>query len=217
MENFKILCYYAVIACLPIFFTSCDSTERDWTNAKTLNSIMGYQKFIKKHPTGENTENAKIAVDSLKCIGILKTNNVDSLELFIKNHASSKYLIKYSSILDTIDWHIAIYSKDITKYRRYILKYPESNKIQQAKDSIWNIRWAPYKLYIAPSSIVIHSNGRRDIAGEAIAGFVVDEVTGTASMGPIPTGLTIEIWRNFTSKEKEKYSQIGLKIGRAHV
>ena len=198
------------------FFVSCNNPEKDWINAKMSNSITDYKYFIKKYPSSIYLVKAKDALDSLECIDMLKLNKANTLDQFLKNHAASNYLSRTPKILDSINWNIAIYSKDTLKYRKYINEHPNSSKIQQAEDSIWNIKWPPYKMYIDPASIIIYSHGKRTLIGRAFIGIVSDLETGKADIGPEPEPPYIIIWRNFTPKEKAEYGKRGLIPGVAY-
>jgi len=217
----KKLHLFIQLVIISIFLGGCNFSERDWQTAKVANSKIEYQKFLKKHPNSEYSNNAKIALDSLEFIDALRTESADSLELYVNNHPQSEFLTKYPEIVDSIDWNIAIFSLDIKKYRLYTFRHPKPQEIQVKLDNIWwNKRLASWDFIFDSSrqrSIIIHSNGKQSIAGETMVGFYTDEETGKGTMGPIPMGAKIEIWRNFTEKEKIKYSKFGVVPGIAYL
>jgi len=214
-KHFK-LNQFTFLFCFSLFLFSCNSVEKDWQKAELKNSKEEYRKFIRNHPSGTYTERSKIILDSFECKDILKEINSDTLELFLTKHVASIFLKKHPELLDSIDWHIAIYSKDTVKYRNYINKYPKSYNLQTALDSIWSLKWPPYHIVYGPHSIVIHSHGKQIVIGQSFVGLVEDEENGRAYVGPKPTGGVIDIWRNFTEKEKIKYSKIGILPGLAY-
>ena len=92
MKNFRISNHLVIVACLTFYLMSCNSLDKDWKDAQTANSTTAYQNFIKNHSSSDYADRAKSAIDSLEWIAILRTHNVDSLELFIKTNMESKFL-----------------------------------------------------------------------------------------------------------------------------
>lgn len=62
MKRGIILSHFAVFTFVIFLLMSCDSTEKDWTKAKSTNTISEYQNFLGKHPTGEYSTKAKTAI-----------------------------------------------------------------------------------------------------------------------------------------------------------
>ena len=133
MEKLKIQCYFVLIVCLPIFLTGCDSSEKDWKNAKTLNSKTEYQNFINKHPSSDYAVNAKYAIDSFSWLSALSDHNVDRLEHFLLKKDSNLFLVNNKFALDSIEFKIAFSSGNCEKLKMFISDYPNSNNKLKAE------------------------------------------------------------------------------------
>jgi hypothetical protein len=202
MENRIFFKQFAFITMLTTLLISCDTSEKDWNKAKLANSKTTYQEFIKKHSSSIFAESAQKAVDSLEWVAVLKTHNVDSLELFIKNHASSKFL-STTIAMDSLEWGIAYYSKDTSKLSSYIKKYPNSNNIQKAEDIIWEINWPPVKVEKA-NSLKLFIQGDSYSCGTEIYDQGSDGVIRYfGGMSP-----EIYIWRDFSKGVYEPTEEI---------
>jgi hypothetical protein len=216
MENRITLNQFAIFFGLVLIFISCDTTEKDWKNAKATNSVSEFQKFIKTHKESVYAVNAQNAVDSLEWIAILETHNADSLELFLKNHVSSKFLTTSPMALDSIEWNVAFYSRDTIKLREYYQKYPNSSNSKKVKELIWEIQWPPVKLKKV-RSIIIYSNGIYDLYGEMMysLGDASSGFTGIPKVYPFHQ--TVYIWYYFSKNEIKRANEIGLRPGYAYV
>ena len=207
----KLVTNFAFLVCLALLFQSCNDPVKDWNNAKQVNSIIGYKKFIKDHSSDGNTDKAKIAIDSLELIDCLKGHNPDSLIKYFKDHGSSNFLKNSLSAMDSLEWNIAFFSKDTAKLRTYSEKYPNSLNSAKAKELVWEIQWPPIKLEKVNSLRIWH-NGFKSCHGQWKQAMVVRE--GHMDFFG-PGSVLIDIFRDFVGYEKEA-KKSGLIIGVAY-
>jgi hypothetical protein len=214
MENRITLNQFAIFFGLVLIFISCDTAEKDWKNAKTVNSITEYQKFIKNHTESIYAVNAQNAVDSLEWVAILKLQNVDSLQLFINNHSSSKFLSTFKVAMDSLEWNLAFTSKDTVRLRKYSEKYPDNPNSKKVESLIWKIQWPPATNNFI-LMVLIWKDGYSDIFN-----LFERPVDKCAFSNGIPfdgfkmtDNHVVFIWRNFAPNELKKVNKLGLKTG----
>lgn len=191
-----------------ILMSSCNNLEKDWKKAQSKNSIDGYKDFVQKYSTSIYARKAQYVCDSLAWDSAIIMKKSFLLENLLKNYSTSDFLRYYKIPLDSLEWNIANFASDTVKLRNYIRKYPNSLYKIKAEENIWDLQWPPLDIFT--QSIIIHSKGGSVSGGNAYCGYSED------GLGMILLKPTVEIWRDFTPKEKQEFSKIGLIIGVAY-
>jgi len=56
----------ALAASLTVLLLACSSTEADWQQANSANTVAAYQDFLKQHPNGQHADEARNRIRSLE-------------------------------------------------------------------------------------------------------------------------------------------------------
>lgn len=97
-----------------------------WETAVKENSVDGYLKYIKKHPSGIHFDDAQEGLMKLKQNEVLiweelkKSENTSELRGFINQYSSSPYMSLVEARLDSLSWIASLKTNTAESYYEYI-------------------------------------------------------------------------------------------------
>jgi|GEM_PF-4737532 hypothetical protein len=117
------------------------ATEReDYKNAKTKNSVAGWESYLKLYPNMIYAKSAKVVLDSLLFLEAKQNfDNPTILESLKKRCRTISGTEKLDALLIESNWELATRTHTISSYSEYIKKNPYSEFKEAAEDSLLNI------------------------------------------------------------------------------
>ena len=83
--------HFFLLTCVFLLFIGCASMQTRWNNAKTEDTIEGYQKFLKKYPESDFAEDANQRIENLRFEEALQKDEIVYYENFMKDYPESKF------------------------------------------------------------------------------------------------------------------------------
>lgn len=115
-----------IITLLLTFCLTSFSQESKWLKTKKKNTIDSYQKFLKKYPDSEYSENALLKIIDLEYNIVKKDSTIESFSNFILKYPESIQTTEAKEKLMQLEY---IHAKDANKtlvYKEFLKKYPKS-------------------------------------------------------------------------------------------
>jgi hypothetical protein len=132
----KYLKLKGIVLLLAIIVCSCNTIERDWDIALTINTVDSYEEFIKKYPESDFTNEAKTKVEYLEWEKAVQQNVIAVYEKFMTKYPESAYINEAKEKIESLEWEKATNENNITSYRVFVNKYPESQFVTEAYKKI---------------------------------------------------------------------------------
>jgi outer membrane protein assembly factor BamD (BamD/ComL family) len=106
--------------------SACRSLEKDWQDAKAADSPASYQSFIKEHPKGEFSDQARARVAELEWIAVEKSPSIDGYNKFKTRYPKSPHVTEIPSRLEKLRWTQSVSENNDSSYRAFLKDYPSS-------------------------------------------------------------------------------------------
>ena len=131
------------IICGLIVFLSigCNSNKKDWENAKSLNSLIGYKNFLTNHPNDEFTQKAIFMIDSLEWTEAFASYDTIRIRSYIKSHTSSRYLENAKFTLDSLDWVVILKTHNTDSLELFIKDHTSSKFLSTSICAMDSLEW----------------------------------------------------------------------------
>lgn len=124
------------VALLVSLLTGCATTEGDWRKTQRANSTHAYEKFLKKHPNSEFSNEARKRVEELEWSTAKRRNTTDSYQWFIKKYPNSHFANEAVSRMMTVEWGSVKRTNTVKAYQAFLEKYPAGPYASEATESI---------------------------------------------------------------------------------
>ncbi|MEA3452578.1 MAG: serine/threonine-protein kinase, partial [Bacteroidota bacterium] len=143
--NLWIYIVSAVAALLIILFLILKPNEsKVWQKATATNTMVAYEGYIEKYPSGKYTHKAKDKIHAFKddryWREISNSNDKSLFENYLADFPQGKYRKqaeqKIFEFNDREAWETAIYHNTISAYENYIAKFPDGSYTSSAEDSV---------------------------------------------------------------------------------
>jgi hypothetical protein len=110
-----------VIIVIAFLHYSCDSTKKDWENAKSKSTIEGFNSFMEKHPNSVFEKEARKNLDSLKQLETIKAEwnklsanfSIENTEIFLGQFPNSPYTQNALNKIDSVSFKNALIESKI--------------------------------------------------------------------------------------------------------
>ena len=99
---------------------SFGQSKRTWEKTKTLNTITGYENFIKKYPDKKYTALAKQNLEELTFSIVKEENTIESYESFLQQWKNSSYTSEANKRLDELYFNKAEAEGAIQSYESFL-------------------------------------------------------------------------------------------------
>lgn len=123
MYTFKAVVSFLLLI---LFMVSCSNPEKEFAKAKEKNNIEAYEKFIKKFPNSEFTNQAKRELENLEYNHALELHTVQSLEAFLSKYPESQYNKEIENEIQKIEYTNVKKINTIDAYKSLLNKYPNT-------------------------------------------------------------------------------------------
>jgi len=136
------------------FLVQCSSPDKEFQQARLINTIQGYQEFIKKYP--DHSAKAKFLIDSIKFFKADSINLKSAFIEFIETNPDSAFLIKAETKVDSFSYNEAIAVNTKEALSRFLETPPKSKYHTLAKNRLSDYRIILEKFDIAkvPQSLL---------------------------------------------------------------
>lgn len=159
--TFIVLSFYL----FSLFIYGCNSTEKDWKQAESLNTVQSYSQFIENHKSSPYAETAKERIIELDWHTAKQKNNIEAYKLFTQKYPASKYVQECKVIIEQLVYTEATVKNTPQAYDEFIKSYPDSKFIKKAKlnkdiQEIVIPRIPLYFNYEGSSVIIMYNDGK---------------------------------------------------------
>ena len=193
-----------------VFLTACNTTEGDWTKAKTANTSSSYSEFLKKHSDGAHVEDAKSLVESLDWDAAKAAGTIDAYHSFLSKHPTGRFSESAGTELSELRWADAKRKMTPDAFTAYLRDYPTSPFADEA-----HARISALGLTRAGSVQIIEGFG-----GTVCSGDFSATIGSNGEIGNIQNGANIKVvvFRDVGDQFAQQFKSSGqLKPGAAYL
>lgn len=105
-----------------------------------MNTLCGYQVFLKMHPDSEFTREARARIEALEWHEALNTDTIDGFKKFLEKYPESKFLPQAHEKVEYLEWQKVQAENSYAAYNEFMRHYPQSTFVEEAKEEIlWKI------------------------------------------------------------------------------
>ena len=132
-----------------VFLMSCTTAEKQWEEAKSKNTVEGYELFLSKYPESEFAQealNVKVKLEEKNLWGEAKSKNtIEGYELFLSKYPESEFAQEALNVKVKLEeknlWGEAKSKNTIEGYELFLSKYPESEYSNNAQIAKSKLEW----------------------------------------------------------------------------
>lgn len=117
---------------------------------KMLNTIEDYERYIERHPNAIQANLARQAIDEIISMQILESEDLQKLELFVKETTNEKFKQQANQEIERLIFQSTLEENTAEKYQSYIKRFPNGIYIKLAKEKLNDVL---YNEVIKQSSI----------------------------------------------------------------
>ncbi len=144
MRNTSSAIYILVFSAL--LLSACGSTK-DYTRARTENTISAYKQYLKKHPKGkyapEATQSIVMLFEQQEWNQVVSADTPEAYEGFMIKYPQSSHASlarqKYETLMEERSWKNALSANKISGFEDFMALYPNSVRKDLAKKKIQRI------------------------------------------------------------------------------
>lgn len=107
--------------------------------AVTLNTVVGFQDFLNNYPNSKLAAQVIGLRDNRAYDQALASNTVAGYQYFLTSYPYSKFVIKVTDLRDSLAFENN--SNDILGLKNYIKSYPNSKRLNEAKNKLYALAW----------------------------------------------------------------------------
>jgi len=141
--------------------------ETAWSQAQSLNTVEGYEAFLKSYPDGPYTEEAKSSIEALKNSTAFKAvqakDLVSSYGEYVRNYPNGIY----HRPADDGAWSSAQRQHTIGAYEAYLRYFPQGQNVDEAEAAIASLRVADTQALAAERARAEAQAAAEEAAAEA--------------------------------------------------
>ena len=124
---------------------ACASAQKDWSTARSADTIAAYEAFLRQHPTGETATQARARLNELRAPNAwaraVAANTVEAYEEFARVHGEDKRAAearRRAGALrsDLPAWQAAQSAQTIEALEKFLRENPQSPFAEQARAKI---------------------------------------------------------------------------------
>lgn len=166
-------------------FLAIDIRDRwAYDQAMTLNTVVGFQDFLNNYPNSKLAAQVIGFRDNRAYDQALATNTVAGYQYFLTSYPYSKFVIKVTDLRDSLAFENN--SNDILGLKNYIKSYPNSKRLKDAANKLYDLEWTKTKKinskevyinYVTEYPLALNSI----LAKTKIAKFEFDEILSNFS------------------------------------
>jgi hypothetical protein len=108
-----------------LILIGCNTTEKKWEEAQSVNNFDSYNSFIQEFPESNYADSARRKIIELNYYEALRINTVESLENFLMQYPQDTLASKARNIHEKLLWDKALEEKTLGLYEKYLSTYPE--------------------------------------------------------------------------------------------
>ena len=150
MKTLRGLCLLAALA-----LVACSSTQSDWSQANTANTVTAYEAFLQKHPNTPQSVEARSRIQALKdeqaWAQAQQANTVQSYQNYIQDEPAGIHLEEardhIASNERSMAWAAASATDTPEALQGFLQKYPQGPEADQAKARL--ARLSGYRVQLA--------------------------------------------------------------------
>ena len=109
---------------------SCDSTNRDWQQAKEEDSIESYAKFLQQHQDNEYSEQAYSNLEYLTWERAATQNTIPAFRDYLQDYNDGAHASIARMKIEDMSWQQAQQTNTLSAYKQYQNEFPTSNKLE---------------------------------------------------------------------------------------
>lgn len=128
--------------------------ERAWEIARGQNTVIAYQRYLDRYPSGPRAEEVRAAMHHLAFQEARTANTASAYASFVERYPSSREVYEARTRLNDALYAEATAAQDIASYKAFIAAYPDNPNVRKAEDAIYRLSTpgrtiAQYKAFIA--------------------------------------------------------------------
>ena len=135
INDFHLVAYFLLVSLLVI--GSCKNAEKQWEEAKSKNTVEGYEMFISEYPESEFAQEAlsvKAKLEEKNLWREVKSKNTnEGYELFLSKYPESQYKDSVNFLIEKIYFTECQNSDLITSYINFLKQYPNNHFTNEIK------------------------------------------------------------------------------------
>lgn len=143
---------------LAFFLLACSSTEADWQQAASANTIAAYQDFLKQHPNGEHADEARSRIHSLEddqaWLSATTTNSEAGFQQYVKAEPSGSHVQEAKDKITGFEraaaWQTASAAGTPSALQDFLQKYPTGPESDEARAQLQKLN-SQYRVQLAGS------------------------------------------------------------------
>jgi len=145
-----------IAAFLALSVIACSSSEADWQQATTANTIGAYQDFLKQHPNGQHADEARSRIRSIEddqaYVAALNSNTQQSFEQYLRNHPSGAHAQEARDRITGFEraaaWKAAQSEASAGAIQAFLQKYPTGPESDEARAQLQKLQ-ADFQVQLA--------------------------------------------------------------------
>ncbi len=123
------------------FLVACNSTESDWQQATTANTVASYQQFLQQHPNGPHSQDAHARLQQLQdeqaWMAAQNANSAEGFQQYLQNQPNGAHAQEARERLNGLEraaaWKAAQAEGTPGAMQQFLQKYPEGPEADQAR------------------------------------------------------------------------------------
>ncbi len=128
-------------ASLTALLLACSSTEADWQQATSANTVTSYQDFLKQHPNGQHADEARNRIHSLEddqaWTNAMNTNTQASYQQYLSAQPHGAHAQEAQDHITGIEraaaWQTAQAQGTVPALQAFLQKYPQGPEADAAR------------------------------------------------------------------------------------
>jgi hypothetical protein len=135
---------HLVLIIVLVFLLACSSSQPQYKEARRIDTIAAYQKFLSNHPSSEYAKTAKTRIEEINFEKAKGVNSVSAYQGFISTSNSELFKNYANQLIEKIYTHEFQKTKAIDTldaYEEYIAKYPKSTYLEDCSIRIDALMW----------------------------------------------------------------------------
>lgn len=142
MKNSKLV--VGVLILVVIALAACSSVEKDWQDARQVNSLEAFNEFLQNHGDGPFADSARTVIEILMWQEAQTQNAVNGYESFIEAYESGPYTeqaVAALRVLEDREWEKVLGDNSIESFETYLNVFPEGQYVGLARGGIDGLRF----------------------------------------------------------------------------
>jgi hypothetical protein len=119
-----------------ILLVGCATTEGDWQQAKTANTVSAYANFLAKHPHGSHVDDANAAMENLDWTTARGLNTAAAYKDFLAKHSQGSHADEAKAAFENLDWNTAEQSGTPDAFLDFYHRHPTTSRFRKMTGDI---------------------------------------------------------------------------------